>query len=260
MAQVEPLKTLRYEPRVVGSLDAVTAPPYDVIDEAHARRSSRPRAPSTSSRSTFRSRTATTPTRHARARSSRPGASRACWCGSASPSIWVLTQDYTGPDGQARTRTRLLRARARGGLRPGPHPPARAHPPGPKEDRLRLTRATRANLSPIFSLFHDPERRGLEGARARHAARSRSAPPRTPTARQHALARQRPERDRDGPGRRSPDARAADRRRPPPLRDRARLRRGDRRRGRAPLRADVPLLAGGPGADDLPHPPAADRT
>ena len=28
--------------------------------------------------------------------------------------------------------------------------------PGPKEDRLRLTRATRANLSPIFSLYADP--------------------------------------------------------------------------------------------------------
>jgi uncharacterized protein (DUF1015 family) len=34
-------------------------------------------------------------------------------------------------------------------------PHERTHP-GPKEDRLRLTRATRANLSPIFSLFSDP--------------------------------------------------------------------------------------------------------
>jgi uncharacterized protein (DUF1015 family) len=31
----------------------------------------------------------------------------------------------------------------------------RTHP-GPKEDRLRLTRATRANISPIFSLYSDP--------------------------------------------------------------------------------------------------------
>ena len=35
-------------------------------------------------------------------------------------------------------------------------PHERTHP-GPKEDRLRLTRATRANLSPIFSLFDDPD-------------------------------------------------------------------------------------------------------
>jgi uncharacterized protein (DUF1015 family) len=36
-------------------------------------------------------------------------------------------------------------------------PHERTHP-GPKEDRLRLTRATRANLSPIFSLYSDPNR------------------------------------------------------------------------------------------------------
>jgi uncharacterized protein (DUF1015 family) len=35
-------------------------------------------------------------------------------------------------------------------------PHERTHP-GPKEDRLRLTRATKANLSPIFSLFSDPD-------------------------------------------------------------------------------------------------------
>ena len=35
--------------------------------------------------------------------------------------------------------------------------PTSAPIPGPKEDRLRLTRATRANLSPIFTLFPDPE-------------------------------------------------------------------------------------------------------
>jgi len=34
-------------------------------------------------------------------------------------------------------------------------PHERTHP-GPREDRLRLTRATKANLSPIFSLFSDP--------------------------------------------------------------------------------------------------------
>src|SRR5680860_1764373 len=32
MAEVQPLKTLRYEQSVVGPLDDVIAPPYDVID------------------------------------------------------------------------------------------------------------------------------------------------------------------------------------------------------------------------------------
>ncbi len=61
-------------------------------------------------------------------------------------------QAYTGPDGRERTRRGVL-ARVRvedyGPGRIRPH--ERTHP-GPKEDRLRLTRATRANLSPIFSL------------------------------------------------------------------------------------------------------------
>jgi uncharacterized protein (DUF1015 family) len=69
----------------------------------------------------------------------------------------VLAQDYTGPDGRRRTRHGLF-ARVRvedyGAGRIRPH--ERTHP-GPKEDRLRLTRATRANLSPIFSLYDDPE-------------------------------------------------------------------------------------------------------
>jgi uncharacterized protein (DUF1015 family) len=39
---------------------------------------------------------------------------------------------------------------------PGRIRPHERTQPGPKEDRLRLTRATRANLSPIFSLFPDP--------------------------------------------------------------------------------------------------------
>ena len=73
------------------------------------------------------------------------------------PAIWVLRQEYTGPDGRDLVRTGLL-ARVRveeyGAGRIRPH--ERTHP-GPKEDRLRLTRATRTNLSPIFSLFPDPD-------------------------------------------------------------------------------------------------------
>src|SRR3954447_7404387 len=32
MADVKPLRALHYDPAVVGALDAVVAPPYDVID------------------------------------------------------------------------------------------------------------------------------------------------------------------------------------------------------------------------------------
>ena len=33
MAEIKPLRTLRYEQSVVGPLDGVIAPPYDVIDD-----------------------------------------------------------------------------------------------------------------------------------------------------------------------------------------------------------------------------------
>jgi uncharacterized protein (DUF1015 family) len=70
--------------------------------------------------------------------------------------FWVLTQDYTGPDGNRYTRSGFF-ARVRvedyGPGRIRPH--ERTHP-GPKEDRLNLTRATKANLSPIFVLHDGP--------------------------------------------------------------------------------------------------------
>ncbi len=67
-------------------------------------------------------------------------------------------------------------------------PHERTHP-GPKEDRLRLTRATQANLSPIFSLFSDPDgaaAEALERMTARRAVRRRR---RSRGHAQHALAR-----------------------------------------------------------------------
>ena len=82
------------------------------------------------------------------------------------PARWGLVQDYTAPDGRRLTRKGFL-ARVRvedyGPGRIRPH--ERTHP-GPKEDRLRLTRATKSNLSPIFSLYSYPRaRRGRRCSR-----------------------------------------------------------------------------------------------
>jgi uncharacterized protein (DUF1015 family) len=68
------------------------------------------------------------------------------------PAIWALTQDYTVPGGGRQTRHGFL-ARVRvTDYGPGLVRPHERTQPGPKEDRLRLTRATRHNLSPIFAL------------------------------------------------------------------------------------------------------------
>jgi len=155
MADVEPLRALHYDLARVGGLDAVLAPPYDVVDAeqraAFAARSpynvvgiDLPEAPG-----------AADPYPHA-------AALLAAWrddgalVQDAEPALWAIEQAYAGPDGAPRTRRGFL-ARMRiepyGAGRVRPH--ERTHP-GPKEDRLRLTRATRANLSPIFFLHDDP--------------------------------------------------------------------------------------------------------
>jgi uncharacterized protein (DUF1015 family) len=72
------------------------------------------------------------------------------------PSLWAHNQTYTGPDGRERTRKGFFCRVRIEGYGPGRVRPHERTHPGPKEDRLRLMRATRANLSPIFSLFSDP--------------------------------------------------------------------------------------------------------
>jgi uncharacterized protein (DUF1015 family) len=71
----------------------------------------------------------------------------------AEPAVWALEQEYTGPDGIARTRRGVV-----GSLRVEPYetqvvlPHERTHA-GPKESRLRLLRAAQAELEPIFLLY-----------------------------------------------------------------------------------------------------------
>jgi uncharacterized protein (DUF1015 family) len=150
MADLQPLRTLRYETSAVGSLEDVIAPPYDVIDaELRAQ---------LAARSPYNVVEIDLPPSYDQA-----AATMADWVGRGvlvredEPAVWVLRQDYAAPDGERRTRTGAL-ARVRvdeyGPGRIRPH--ERTHP-GPKEDRLKLTRATRTNLSPIFSLFPDAD-------------------------------------------------------------------------------------------------------
>lgn len=154
MADVLALQTLRYDLDRTGGLQDVVAPPYDVID-AEQRAALEARSPYNIVRVDL--------PEGGEDRYDRAAARLAAWeqegviVRDAQPSLWTLRQDYTGPDGRARTRDGFF-ARVRvedyGPGRIRPH--ERTHP-GPKQDRLRLTRATRTNLSPIFSLYSDPD-------------------------------------------------------------------------------------------------------
>jgi uncharacterized protein (DUF1015 family) len=153
VADVQPLRTLRYEPRAVGSLEDVISPPYDVID-ADMRAQLAARSPFNVVEIDLPQ--GDDPYMHARD-TLDAWRQQGILIREREPALWVLQQDFSAPDGSRQTRRGFF-ARVRvedyGAGRIRPH--ERTHP-GPKEDRLRLTRATRANLSPIFSLFPDPE-------------------------------------------------------------------------------------------------------
>jgi uncharacterized protein (DUF1015 family) len=153
MADVQPLCALHYDLAVVGSLGDVAAPPYDVIDPEE-RAMLAARSPYNVVRIDLPE---GEPDPYAVAAETLEHWREAgAVVLDPEPALWTLTQDYTGPDGRALTRHGVF-ARVRvedyGPGRIRPH--ERTHP-GPKEDRLRLTRATKANLSPIFSLYDDP--------------------------------------------------------------------------------------------------------
>jgi uncharacterized protein (DUF1015 family) len=154
MADVEPLLALHYDLAKVGGLQPVAAPPYDVIDAAQ-RAELLGQSPYNVVEIDL-PQDGGDPYAHA-ADVLRSWTNDGIVVRDDAPALWALAQDYTGPDGRRRTRHGVF-ARVRvedyGPGRIRPH--ERTHP-GPKEDRLRLTRATKANLSPIFSLFDDPE-------------------------------------------------------------------------------------------------------
>ena len=149
MAEVRPLHAVHYDLGEVALADVV-APPYDVIDEQqrgglvskseyNVVELDLPRDPAGGD-----------PYEHA-AHLLEQWVKAGILTHDDQPAIWALEQDYAAPDGSRLTRRGFL-ARVR--LAPygeGIRPHERTQP-GPKEDRLRLTRATRHNLSPIFAL------------------------------------------------------------------------------------------------------------
>src|SRR5205823_9102986 len=124
----------------------LVAPPYDVIDD-DARRHYRARSP-------FNVVHLTLPeSEEAAATALADWRGRGVLRRDEAPALWFLAQDYTGPDGVARTREGIA-----GSVEATPYaegkvlPHERTHA-GPKEGRLRILRATRTQLEPIFLLY-----------------------------------------------------------------------------------------------------------
>ena len=161
MADVRPLRGIRYNDEVVSDLAQVVTPPYDVISkEAQAKYYAR--NPYNVIRLEFGAEQVGDNTLNNRY--TRAAAALAEWRlqavlrQDALPGYYLYQQVFS-QNGQQYTRTSLL-ARVR--LEPWsskvvlPHEHTMSKP---KDDRLKLLRACATNLSPIMSLYDDPQGR-----------------------------------------------------------------------------------------------------
>jgi uncharacterized protein (DUF1015 family) len=155
--RVSPFRALRYDETVAGPLPELVAPPYDVIDDA-ARRDYLARSPYNVVHLTLPESDEAAATELADWRG------RGVLRREEEPALWFIAQDYTGPDGVARSREGIA-----GSIEATPYaegqvlPHERTHA-GPKEGRLRILRATRTQLEPIFLLYDaDPPLSAPEG-------------------------------------------------------------------------------------------------
>lgn len=165
MVDVQPLHAIRYDTSVVGPLSGVTAPPYDVISpQMRAALLERSKhnvvaidLPAMDSQGRLLAdETAQADPYEAAGALFAKWRTQGALVADSQPALWAHTQEYTGPDGIARTRRGFFcKVRVESYDDGAVRPHERTHP-GPKEDRLRLMRATQANLSAIFSLYSDP--------------------------------------------------------------------------------------------------------
>jgi uncharacterized protein (DUF1015 family) len=146
VARVKAFRAVRYDEAAAGPLDRLVAPPYDVLDteERHRYLGVSP----------YNVVHLTLPEDEQRAASLwREWLDEGVLARDDEPACWWLEQDFVGPDGVARTRGGLVCA-----LRVEPYsagvilPHERTHA-GPKEGRLRLLRALRAHVEPLFFLY-----------------------------------------------------------------------------------------------------------
>jgi len=164
MADLQPLRALHYDLGVAGALKDLIAPPYDVVD-AEQRAALLERSPFNVVGVDL-PRGEPDPYEHAAGLLAEWQAGRVL-VRDPEPAMWALEQQYTGPDGEAKLRRGVFARVPVTDYGPGAIRPHERTHPGPKEDRLRLTRATKTNVSPIFALHagdaHGPLTAGLDG-------------------------------------------------------------------------------------------------
>jgi uncharacterized protein (DUF1015 family) len=155
MADVQPLRALHYNLGRAGRLDRLTSPPYDVID-ADLRAELAARSPYN---------VVEIDLPEGEDRYERAAETLGRWkreevlVQDAEPALWALTQTYRMPDGTERVRNGFFCKVRISDYGPGLIRPHERTHPAATQDRLELMRTTKANLSPIFALYPDPQQR-----------------------------------------------------------------------------------------------------
>ena len=157
MAEIRPFHGLRYQVSHVHDLATVISPPYDIISPQE-QRALYARSPYNAVRLELgleRSSDTDTDNRYTRAAADlRRWAAEGILAYDQRPALYVYDQEFRHQGTPYRRRCLLTRARleewAAGVVRPHENTMAQ-----PKEDRLRLLRETRANLSPVLALYRD---------------------------------------------------------------------------------------------------------
>jgi uncharacterized protein (DUF1015 family) len=156
MAEVRGLRALRFDPQVVGGLDAVVTPPFDVITP-HQRRELRARSPFNMVHLILPEEDEGMSRYEAAARDMDEWIRQGVLKQDAQASFYLLQQTFQGPDGQCHVRHGFY------GVTQIPEDNQRIvldHERTFEEkirDRLALTEATRANLGAVLTMYSDAQ-------------------------------------------------------------------------------------------------------
>lgn len=165
MIDFRPFRALHYDPKVVGPLADVIAPPYDVIDAAELDRLYA-RSPLNVVRLILNK----SSDRYAAAAAElKDWRAKGALVQDREPALYWYVQDFALADGTAHQRSGLLAAVRLQPFSAGNILPHERTFPSAKADRLKLMHACRTNLSPIFGVYPN---RGEAAEPARALAQS----------------------------------------------------------------------------------------
>ena len=171
MAVVAPFRALRYDPSKVSDLSRVVTPPYDVINEEQQEQYYQADPHNIIRIELNRTRDTDNPEDN---RYTRSAAHFQKWLAEGvlsrdqQPAFYLSETTYQDAEGQTRVRRGFFTLLRVEDFSSGVVLPHEKTFTGHKEDRLQLTKATGANISPIFALYPDDQNRVhqvLEGAR-----------------------------------------------------------------------------------------------